>query len=231
MKKVSTIICVYNEEKTLRDVIVSVSETKIVDEVIVVNDGSTDSTKKIIIDLKEDIQFTDIHFAKNMGKGYAMAIGVENAANEIVVFIDADQTKTTHGYIDTIITPLLKEESDMVLGYSTVNILSKDVNPLKILTGERALFKKDIIPILDKMKESRFGVETLLYFYFISIGKTIKFIRLVGLQHRDKYKKESFTKATASYISEGWEIALTAMKNYDLLLKSVDESIRKKILS
>ncbi len=117
----------------------------------------------------------------------------------------------------------------MVLGYTTVNILSQDVNPLKILTGERALFKEDITPIIEKMKESRFGVETLLYFYYISIGKTIKFLPLVGLKHKDKYKKASITKATADYLQEGWEIAYTAMKNYDLMLKTFKNIINKNM--
>ena len=229
MKKATAIICVYNEEKTIKNVVLSVSEASIVNEIIVVNDGSTDNTKKIIEELKEEIDITDIHFEKNKGKGYAMAIGVENAKHGIIAFIDADQTNIVSGYIEKMISPLLKKECDMVLGYSTVNILNQDVNPLKILTGERALYKDDIAPILDKMKESRFGVETLLYFYFISIGKSIKFIRLIGLKHKDKYKKVSFTNATTNYINEGWEIAYTAMKNYDLMLKATEKLIRKNI--
>ncbi|MCK4661647.1 MAG: glycosyltransferase family 2 protein [Bacteroidales bacterium] len=229
MKKVSAVICVYNEGKTIENVIISVSKSEIVNEVIVVNDGSTDSTEKIIQKIKEVIEIKNIYLKENKGKGYAMAIGVENAENEIIVFIDADQTTTVNGYIKQIVNPLLNQESDMVLGYSTVNILSKDINPLKILTGERGLYKKDIFPILDKIKESRFGVETLLYFYFISIGKSIKFIQLVGLKHNNKYKKESITKATTSYINEGWEIAYTVIKNYDLMLKTVEKLVRKKM--
>ena len=227
--KISAIICVYNEEKTIEDVIISVSKSEMVDEIIVVNDGSTDDTEKIINKINKSISIKDIHFKENKGKGYAMAVGVENAENQIVVFIDADQTTIVKGYIKQMVSPLLNQESDMVLGYSTVNILSKDMNPLKILTGERAMYKKDIDPILDKMKESRFGVETLLYFYFISTGKSIKFIRLIGLKHKDKYKKESFTKATTNYINETWEIAYTAMKNYDLMLKTAEKLIRKNI--
>jgi len=227
--KTTAIICVYNEEETIEDVIISVSKSEMVDEIIVINDGSTDGTEKIIKKIRGNIEIKDIHFKENKGKGYAMAIGVENAENEIVVFIDADQTIIINGYIKQIVNPLLNQESDMVLGYSTVNILSKDVNPLKILTGERAMYKKDISPILDKMKKSRFGVETLLYFYFLSIGKTIKFIQLVGIKHKHKYKKNSITKATTDYLQEGWEIAYTAMKNYDLMLKTVEKLIRKKI--
>lgn len=46
MKKVSAIICVYNEEETIRDVVVSACSYSF-DEVIVVNDGSTDKTDNI----------------------------------------------------------------------------------------------------------------------------------------------------------------------------------------
>ena len=90
MKKVSAIICVYNEERTIRDVIVSVSESPIVNEIIVVDDGSTDNTKNIIEELNKEIDITNIHLKRNKGKGYAMAIGVDKVANEIIVFIDAD---------------------------------------------------------------------------------------------------------------------------------------------
>jgi len=229
MKKVSAIICAYNEEKTLKDVILSVSKSLIVSEIIVVNDGSSDNTKNIIEELQKEIEITAIHLEENKGKGYAMAVGVENAFFDIMLFVDADQSNIIHGYINQLTNPLLKEESDMVLGYSTVNILNQDINPLKILTGERALYKEDIIPILDKMKESRFGVETLLYFYYISIGKSIKFIRLKGMAHKDKYKKMSAFKATTGYINEGFEIAYTAFKNYELLLKSVEKQISKRV--
>ena len=226
--KTTAIICAFNEETTIKDVILFVSEVKSVNEIIVVNDGSKDATEKIIKEIKQKVELKDIHYEENKGKGHAMAVGVENTSNEIIVFIDADQTNIVSDYIDQITSPLLKNEYDMVLGYSTVNIINKDINPLKILTGERAVFKKDLIPILGKMKESKFGVETLLYFHFFSVGKTIKFIRLIGLRHKDKFQKESFAKATISYINEGWEITYTAIKNYDLMLKTVKTRIFKK---
>lgn len=229
MKKVSAIICAFNEEKTIKEVILSVSKAVIVSEIVIVNDGSTDSTKEIIEALKEEIEITTIHLDENKGKGYAMAIAVENAVFDIMVFIDADQRTIPSDYITQLVSSLLNNECDMVLGYSTVNILSQEVNPLKILTGERALFKEDITPILDKMKESRFGVETLLYFYFLSLGKSLKFIHLKDLKHNDKYKKMGSLKATISYFNEGWEIAYTAMKNYDLLLKAIERQVKKGV--
>ena len=226
MKKTTAIICVYNEQDTVENVIISTSKEQFINEIVVVNDGSTDNSKNIIDKLKNENNLNIIHFDKNKGKGYAMAVGVENAKHDIVIFIDADQTSIKPNYTSELILPLVNDECEMILGYSTVNILTKDINPLKILTGERALFKKDILPIIDKIKKSRFGVETLLYFYYISIGKSIKFIVLPELKHRDKYKKASFKEATTNYIGEGWEILSTAIKNYDLVLKSIQKQIK-----
>lgn len=227
MKKVSAIICAYNEEKTIKDVVRSVSMVPIINEIVVVNDGSVDKTKEIIEELKLEISFKAIHLSENMGKGYAMAIGVESSGSDVLVFIDADQRTIPEGYINQLVSPVLNNECDMLLGYTTVNFLNQEVNPFKILTGERCLFKKDLEPILSKMKESRFGIETLLYFYFLSLGKPLKFIYLKDLKHNDKYKKMGSLKATTGYFNEAWEIAQTVTKNYDLLLKTMKQKVIK----
>ena len=82
------------------------------------------------------------------------------------------------------------------------------------------------MPILDKLRESRFGVETLLYFYYISIGKTVHFTKMSGLSHRNKYKKASLKDATSNYIGEGWEIVSVALKHYDLLMAAAQKKIK-----
>ncbi len=81
MKITSVIICVYNEEKNIKDVVLAISESQFVGEIIVVNDGSTDNSKKEIEKLKKEIGITSIHLKVNKGKGYAMAVGVETLIN------------------------------------------------------------------------------------------------------------------------------------------------------
>jgi hypothetical protein len=49
------------------------------------------------------------------------------------------------------------------------------------------------------------------------------------MAHKNKYKKMSQYKATTSYINEGWEIAYTAMENYDLMLKTIKRQVKKGI--
>ena len=222
---VSAIICVYNEEETIEDVIKSVSKSEMIDEIIVINDGSTDSTKKIINKIREDIDIKDIHFKENKGKGYAMAIGVENAVNEIVVFIDADLSNLQEDHFAQLITPIFKNEADMVLGQASETLINYSINPFKSLTGERALLKQDVLPVIEKIKHSRFGVETLINLHFQSQGKKIKYVMLEGLKHPTKFEKVSKQQAVKEFIKEGHQIALTAYKNFDLITKSVKNSI------
>lgn len=86
MKKVSAIICTLNEEKTLRNVIMAVWEYFPINEIVAVSNGSTYNTKNIINELKQFIEFKDIHLAENKGKEYAMIVGAEIASGEILVF-------------------------------------------------------------------------------------------------------------------------------------------------
>lgn len=90
--KLSIIIPVFNEEKTIDKVLERVLALKIppVDiEIIVVDDGSTDKTAQILKKAKnKNIKF--LMHEKNCGKGAAVRTGIENASGDYVVIQDAD---------------------------------------------------------------------------------------------------------------------------------------------
>ncbi len=215
--RISAIMCAYNEESTIKEVVLSLSETRIFDEIIVVNDGSTDKTKQVIAECKKSFNFLDIHLPKNMGKGFAMATGIENSTGDIIVFLDADLSNLTEEHLAQLITPVLNNEADMVLGQPTNTAIQSNINPFKFFAGQRALLKFDILPILDKMKESRFGVETLINIYYKSKSKKIILVDLVGLIHPIKYQKTTFLKATKQFLFEAKEIISTLIINYQIL--------------
>jgi len=226
MKKVSAVICAYNEEKTVKDVILSVSESLLVSEIIVVNDGSSDNTKKIIEELQKEIEITTIHLAENKGKGYAMAIGTENSTGEIIVFIDADLSNLKEEHFEQLTTPVFSKEADMVLGLATETLINYKINPFKSFTGERALLKKDILPILGEMRTSKFGVETLINIHYQALEKRVKYVMLDGLKHPTKFDKTSTkSRAIKEFVLEGHQIALALFNNFNSLTKIVSNQI------
>ena len=156
-----------------------------------------------------------------------MASGIENAANEIIVLIDADLSNLKDDHFWQLLIPVIEKEADMVLGQATETLINYKYNPFKSFTGERALLKNDILPIVEKMKHSRFGVETLINLYYQSEGKRIKYVMLEGLKHPAKFDKTNSSQAAKEFAKEGHQIALTIFKNFDLITKSIKNSISK----
>ncbi len=227
MKKVSIIICTFNEEKTISKVVTSCCKYNQESEVIVVDDGSTDNTESILIELQKNYTFQYEKLLQNKGKSWAMAHGVEISVNDIILFFDADLLNITREHFENILKPIFNNSADMVLGQPSETFIDYRINPFKSLTGERVLIKNDILPILDDIREIRFGVETFINLYFQAKGKRIKYVLLKGLIHPTKYSKTTSIKATKEYISEGQEIALTLLENYDLITQRIEYLMKK----
>ncbi len=225
--KISAIICAYNEEETIKNVVTTVSDY-FFDEVIVINDGSTDKTDEILCGLTDLHNLKYLSLSENKGKGYAMATGVINSIGEIITFIDADLSNLTEEHFSQLVTPVFNKEADIVLGQASETVINYAVNPFKVLTGQRTVLKSDILPILEKIKSSRFGVETLINLYYKANGKKIKYISLNGLKHPTKFQKTSVTNASMQFAAEGHEIAVTLFKNYDLILSSIMNKLFKE---
>src|SRR5579872_905484 len=92
--KVTIVIPVFNEEKTIRhviDAVLQVNIPSVTKEVIIVNDASTDNTEKEIE--KAQKKYTDILLLshdKNKGKGAAVVTGMSHATGEYIIIQDAD---------------------------------------------------------------------------------------------------------------------------------------------
>jgi len=208
-RRISAIVPVFNEEQTVGGVVQALLQSNLIDEVICVDDGSRDGSLVILQALASRIELIDLQ--DNRGKGHALAVGIKRASGEIVAFFDADLTNLSSDYIRMLLTPILERDARAVLGYPMV----------APLTGERAYYRADLLPHVDRMAKTRFGVEMFLNSLFDS--EEVATIRLKGLRALLKHEKHGAVKAVQEYLGAGIEIAQEIARREGLL--AVDRQI------
>lgn len=113
--KLSILIPIYNEEKTLREILEVVENIDIGEiekELILVNDCSADKSAEILKDYEEH---TVVHHEKNMGKGAAIRTAIGHATGDFVVVQDADLEYDPKEF-KMLLQPLIEDKADVVYG-------------------------------------------------------------------------------------------------------------------
>ena len=178
MNKTIIIPC-FNEKQTILTVIENVKKNLIQgDEIIVVDDFSSDGTKDLLGDLNDSLVKIKYH-DKNYGKGEAIKTALKENLKEIVIIQDADLEYNPSDY-NLLIEPFLKTNADIVYGsrflggqrynrlqffwHSVANKiltlicnLFTNLNMTDMETGYK-VFKKDVIKSIN-IQEKAFGVE------------------------------------------------------------------------
>ena len=120
MRKLTAILPAYNEELCISSIILG--SKKYVDQVIVVDDGSTDNTVEIAKLAGAEV----IEHSFNIGKGAALKTGFNAAKDsEIIITLDSDGQHNPEE-IPKLITPIIKGEADIVNGSRYINGSKKD---------------------------------------------------------------------------------------------------------
>ena len=113
--KLSVIIPVYNEEKTIEEIIRRVTATGLVQEIVIVNDGSVDGSAEILAKYHQRSDVQVIHHEKNCGKGAAVRTGIDKAEGDVLLIQDADLEYDPRDY-PALLRPLQEEIADVVYG-------------------------------------------------------------------------------------------------------------------
>lgn len=201
--KLSIIIPAYNEEKKIQDVIDDIKNTRINDEIIVVDDGSSDNT----FELAKRTGVKVFRHSYNRGYGAAIKTGIRNASGDVVLFIDADGQHKAED-IEKVIEPI--QNYDMVVGArSKGSVISnfrrsgkmfmkkyasylagKEIPDLN--SGLRAV-KKDVALEFMHLYPNGFSLTTTITIACILSGYSVKYVPIETLERVGKSKIKPFS--------------------------------------
>lgn len=182
-KKLSIIIPVYNEEKTLDAIIqrvVAAPSQGLAKELVLVNDGSHDNSGKILKKYTKKSGFTVIEHARNQGKGAAIRTGLQAAHGDIILIQDSDFEYDPEEY-PKLLRPIVEGKADVVYGsrffgtgthrvlyywhflanqfLTTLSNMFTNLNLTDMETGYKVFTKEVIKPIAEQLESNRFGFE------------------------------------------------------------------------
>lgn len=196
---ISIIIPAYNEENKIKDTLDSIKNIAEINEVIVIDDGSSDKTSEVASSVKDN-KIKVFTLDKNRGKGYALNYGLEIAMKnaDIIGFLDGDLGSSS-SEVKKLIDPILNNEADVIIakfppakkkgGLGFVKNLAKE-SVLEMtgksldatLSGQR-LFKKEVLEKFDEIPFG-YGVEVGMTIDILKHGYTIKEV-LVNMTHSE----------------------------------------------
>lgn len=183
MIKVSVIVPTYNEEKHIRACLDSIIENDLKEiEIIVINDGSTDSTKEILEEYKNKYDIIKVIEKENEGQGSARNIGIELAKGEFLTFVDADD-EIHNNMLSKMYEKLQKEQADIcVCDYFEINKDNKVVK--KAIPQKTEDIKKDYIVSIagpcNKLIRTEILKKNSLYFPKTGIYEDIAMVPLIA---------------------------------------------------
>ncbi|MBT9164513.1 MAG: Glucosyl-3-phosphoglycerate synthase [candidate division WS2 bacterium] len=206
-RKASVIIPAYNEGPRIGQVIQAVIQSKLVGEVIVVNDGSTDMTSDSTINNGAYL----VELKINSGKSNALITGAKLSSYDVLLFIDADIINLKPYHIDSLLTPVFAGEADTSLGVfkggRLVTDFTQAITPA--LNSQRAIKRETFFLMKDSLQGKGYAIEVLIYRNIRKMRLQEKKVYLFGVSQVMKVEKIGFWRGFLSHLKMYWEILQT----------------------
>ena len=222
---------IFNSEKTIKKAIESVINQSVKDwELIIVDDGSTDCSKKIVLECQKECSQIKYIYQDNAGPGLARNKGIELASGKYICFLDSDDywenifleevDRTNHdGDKDIIYYDLIHEdEAGKRIGFSSPSRFSKcSISELIVLQGAGTLewgmtkvVKSSIIKENNiKFSDLKVGEEAIFSLEILRYSKTCSFVKK-PIYHYIDYKNSQHNKGKL----DPWFDVLVSIEEY-----------------
>jgi glycosyltransferase involved in cell wall biosynthesis len=183
---IHAIIPVFNEAKTIQNVLSVLSQVECLGEIIVVNDGSTDdSASKIEEQRRSDDRIRTLTNPRNMGKGQSVLSARQASPAGCYLMLDADLYGLKPEHIKELITPVQEEIADMTIGQFKGGYWRTDLSHWATpwLSGQRCL-RSELFEVISPAAAAGYGIETALTLAAKQNGWRCVRILLRGVWHR-----------------------------------------------
>ena len=183
--RVAAVIPAWNEATTVGAVVYAALDARGVDEVVVVDNASTDDTAVVA-----KAHGARVVTEQRKGKGEAMRAGVAATEAEVIVFLDADLVGLRPEHVDDLVAAVVADEVDMACGLFDRGPVANPIflEGLPVLTGQRAL-RRELFESLDLDEVRGYRVEAALNALVAQRSLRRLDRVLPGLWHRTKEEK------------------------------------------
>jgi glycosyltransferase involved in cell wall biosynthesis len=186
--RTAAVIPAWNEAATVGAVVYAALDARLTDEVIVVDNASSDATADVAA-----AHGAHVVHEPTTGKGEAMRAGVAAAsAADVIVFLDADLVGLRAHHVDALVASVIAGDADMACGLFDRGPVANPIflEGLPVLTGQRAL-RRELFEQLDLRDVRGYRVEAALNSLVAQRGLRRRDQVLPGLWHRTKEEKLS----------------------------------------
>lgn len=188
------VIPAFNEADNLHRVLDAVCAVDWIEQIVVVDDGSTDGTFNIVEQyVNRDKRVLAIHLPNNQGKAGAMLAGVRALETDLVVFLDADLVGVRDIHLQDLYQPVMLGLSRMSIALFRHGGVLTDASHYfaPSLSGQRCLWRQEAEKALKPLEQTRYGVETGLTLYAKRKNWHIQKVIWIGVTHRMKEQKRN----------------------------------------
>jgi cellulose synthase/poly-beta-1,6-N-acetylglucosamine synthase-like glycosyltransferase len=231
--KISILIPCYNEEKTIAKALDScLNQSRPADEIVVVNDGSTDDSLSVLKGYEGKIKIIDL--SVNTGnKSYAQSIGLQHVTGDVFITADADtlldkdfikhielafsdsKVMAVAGYVKSIKGNLITacRELEYIYGQEVHKYAQSKLDAIYVVPGCASAFRKKLFNVLIDFTHDTVTEDLDFTYQIHELGVKIKFCKEAIVYTQDPNNLKSYINQIRRWYGGGWQNLIKHWKN------------------